>query len=453
MTFRFLTLCVSVSTLFVQGLSAAPNKAEQRLDPAEAESVTERAVRSTATVQPTETPWVYRSHLPETADEKYLRYSEAQGSSGAIGRWPTNVINWRYNDAGRPSGLVGSSQAARDLINVAMARWTSQCGVSFNYLGTSSNGPSLTTTPASFDNVNVIGWGPLAGNTTGVTGIGGTGTQITEGDIVLNNQFNPDLLSTIIHEVGHYLGLRHSDVSGAMMSGPPLTSYSGTTSLQSDDIAGCRSMFGVPASSPTIAGSISLFAGGSVPAGTTFCANPSSGVNCGSATGGTYSCTVPSGWTGTLHLQAGNTLRVAARRFTSGVTTAQTGENFVVYNADALQNSYGFFCNLDIDNNGLNEASIDGVMVMRKLVGVTGPLQTVSTSGVCAQRNTAADRVAFLADQNYDINNSGGAQPLRDGLILLRLMLGMTGTQAVAGSGLTWANVQTQLNNNCGTSF
>jgi Metallo-peptidase family M12B Reprolysin-like len=205
--------------------------------------------------------------------------------------------------------------------------------------------------------------------------------------------------------------------------------------------------------SPTISGSITLSAGGSVPAGTTICANPSSGVMCGSATGGSFSCTVPSGWAGTLHLQAGNNLRVGAKRFTAGVTTAQSGQNFTVYNADAALNSYRYFCNLDIDNNGLNEASIDGVMMMRKLLGVTGPSQTVSTSGVCAQRTSAADRVAFLADQNYDINNNAGAQPLRDGLILLRLMLGMSGAQAVVGTGLTWGNVQTQLNNNCGTSF
>jgi Metallo-peptidase family M12B Reprolysin-like len=204
---------------------------------------------------------------------------------------------------------------------------------------------------------------------------------------------------------------------------------------------------------PTISGSISLSAGGSVPAGTTICADPPSGVSCGSATGGSYSCTVPSGWTGTLHLQAGNNLRVAAKRFTSGVTTAQSGQNFTAYNADAALNSYAYLCNLDIDNNGLNEASIDGVMMMRKLLGVTGTAQTVSASGVCAQRTNASDRVAFLADQNYDINNDSFARPLRDGLILLRLMLGMTGAQAVVGTGLTWTNVQTQLNNNCGTSF
>jgi hypothetical protein len=91
--------------------------------------------------------------------------------------------------------------------------------------------------------------------------------------------------------------------------------------------------------------------------------------------------------------------------------------------------------------------------MMRKLLGVTGTSQTVATAGVCAQRTNATDQVAFLADQDYDINNNAGAQPLRDGLILLRLMLGMSGTQAVVGTGLSWSNVQTQLNNRCGTSF
>jgi Metallo-peptidase family M12B Reprolysin-like len=209
----------------------------------------------------------------------------------------------------------------------------------------------------------------------------------------------------------------------------------------------------VSGGSPGISGSITLAAGGSVPGGTTLCANPSSGVSCGAVSGNTFSCTVPSGWTGTLHLQAGNNLRVAAKRFTMGVTTLQSGEDFTVYNADAALNSYSYFCNFDIDNNGLNEAAVDGVMIVRKLAGITGTAQTVSNSGVCAQRTSASDRLAFLADQDYDINSNGGAQPLRDGLVILRLMLGMSGTQAVAGTGLSWGTLQAQINNKCGTSF
>jgi hypothetical protein len=424
---------------FAQNKSAA-----ERLDPTETHSdeVQRRSAPSRANQ-----PWVYRFHVPES-DQKFLTYGAPQGGAPAIGFWPTaNAINWRYNDSGRPSGLVASSQAALDLINLAMSRWTSQCGVRFNYLGTTTAGPSLAT-GSTFDSTNVIGWGPISGNTTGITGIGGSGTTITEADIVLNNLFNPDLQSTIIHEVGHFLGLRHSDVSNVMMSGPPLTVYSGTTTLQTDDINGCRSMFGGPtATNPTISGTAQISSGGSSVNGASICASPSSGVTCSTVNAsGAYSCTVPSGWTGTLHLQAGNLNRVAARRYAAGVTTSQSAQNFTVFGATA------FSCNLDIDNNGLNDPSIDGVMILRKLFGYPGTSQAVAASSVCAQRTSTTDKANYLGAMNYDFD-AGGAFASREGLVLLRLMLGIPGTQAVNGTGLSWAAAQSQINSFCGTAF
>jgi hypothetical protein len=393
--------------------------------------------------------WIYRFHVPgEELQRKFLTYAQPVQGSGAIGKWPTATVNWRYNDAGRPAGLVASELAARTLINNAMNQWKAVCNVNFNYQGTTTNGPTLATN-STFDSVNVIGWGPLSGNTTGITGIGGNGTSISEGDIVLNNQFNPDLASTILHEVGHFLGLRHSDVSNVMMSGPPLTSYSGVTSLRPDDIAGCVSLFGAPSgSTPSIAGTASLSSGGPIQTGTAICANPSAGVNCGTgiASNGSFSCTVPSGWTGTIHLQAGNGNRVAARRYTSGITSAQSGQDFVVYPSTA------FACNLDIDNNGLNDANTDGVMILRKLFGITGNAQLTAPSSVCAQRTNQTDMLNYLNARNYNFN-SGGLSSQQEGLILLRLMLGMTGPQAVIGTGVSWASIQAFVNSSCGTNF
>jgi hypothetical protein len=390
--------------------------------------------------------WVYRFHVPgEELQRKFLTYAQnVQG--GALGKWPTATINWRYNDAGRPGGLVASSAAALTLINNAMNRWKAVCNVSFNYLGTTTAGPTLATGSA-FDSLNVIGWGPLSGNTTGITGIGGNGTSLNEGDIVLNNQFNPDIASTILHEVGHFLGLRHSDVNNVLMSGPPLTVYSGTSSLQSDDVAGCVSLFGAPTSGPpTISGSAILSSGGSIQDGTAICASPSAGVSCGTTSGGSYSCTVPNGWTGTLHLQAGNNSRVAARRYVNGVTTAQSSQNFLAYPQNA------FACNLDIDNNGLNEPNTDGVMIMRKLFGLTGTAQLAAPSSVCAQRTNSTEMLNYLNARNYNFN-SGGISSQQEGLLLLRLMLGIPGTQAVSGTGISWASVQAFVNSACGTEF
>jgi hypothetical protein len=203
-----------------------------------------------------------------------------------------------------------------------------------------------------------------------------------------------------------------------------------------------------PAQSPnaSISGAAQLAAGGSVVDGTTLCANPPTGVSCSAVSGGAFSCAVPSGWSGTLHLQAGNTKRVAAKRFAVGVTGAQTNQNFVVLDANALA------CNLDIDNNGLNEAAIDGVMMLRKLFGIVGIEQVTTASSVCAQRTSANDALAYLAAQNYDFDG-GGVAAHREGLVLLRLMLGVSGNDAVAGTSLSWPTIQTKINTACGTSF
>lgn len=200
------------------------------------------------------------------------------------------------------------------------------------------------------------------------------------------------------------------------------------------------------AASPTLAGSIQGIA---VPNGTAICASPSAGVSCSTVSGGNYSCTVPNGWTGTLHLQAGNNNRVAARRYTSGVSSAQAGQNFTVSATSS------FACNLDIDNNGLLEGGIDGAMILRQLMGLTGNDRAISSSGACAQRTALADKASFVGAQNFDVN--GGSNPsallLRDGVILLRLMLGVPGSAAVAGTGLNWASVQSNINTACGVSF
>ncbi len=208
------------------------------------------------------------------------------------------------------------------------------------------------------------------------------------------------------------------------------------------------------APAPTISGSAQLSGGGSVANGTAVCANPSAGVVCGNVSGGNFSCTVPSGWTGTLHLQAGNTRRVAARVFSAAVTTAQSNQNFVAYNANVAALPMSFICNPDIDNNGLNDAATDGVMILRRLLGVTGDAQAVSGSGVCAQRTSASERAAFLNAQDFSLSGvAGSARATRDGLILMRLMLGIPGATAVAETELSWPTVQSELLSKCGLSF
>jgi len=200
------------------------------------------------------------------------------------------------------------------------------------------------------------------------------------------------------------------------------------------------------ASPPSISGMARLSGGAPVADGTPVCAAPAAGVTCTATVAGQYNCSVPAGWTGTLHLMAGNAFRVPARRFTTGVTAAVSGQDFAVQAAGA------FACNLDVDNNGLLETQVDGVMVVRRILGLTGTPATVAGNGACAQRTSAIDKWAFLATQSFDFDG-GGASAAREGLLLLRLMLGVPGAQAVAGTGYSWPAAQTAINSNCGTSF
>ena len=114
-------------------------------------------------------------------------------------------------------------------------------------------------------------------------------------------------------------------------------------------------------------------------------------------------------------------------------------------------------CSLDVDGNGLIEPDKDGVLILRRLLGYTGDALIAGAVGAGACRSSAHDGAGFIDAQQLDVDQSGGLRPinaLTDGLILLRTMLGLSDTAVTAGvTSQSWANVRNHLKTSCGMNL
>ena len=324
-------LTLSISLLFSCALVDAAPSSESVPSP----SVTDRA---------NDFHIILRSDSADSDDaQKYLTF----GWNG----WSGRVVHWRYNDASRPALIVASASAAVGQIQSAMSRWSAVCNIQFAYDGTTTSAASLANNAR--DGVNVIAWGTLSGNTTGVTYVGASGFAgsaftLDEADTVINSQFNPNLDSTLSHEVGHMLGLKHSNQEGAVMSGPNTapdlsTSYTSLTVLQADDIAGCQSLYGAaiggPAS-PVATSSVAALAFADTAVGSSTSGQSFTLTNTGGATL-LINSTLVSGSDFSListTCNVGSTLSpgascAATARFTPTATGARSGALTIAHNA------------------------------------------------------------------------------------------------------------------------
>jgi hypothetical protein len=178
---------------------------------------------------------------------------------GAPARWKTPIA-WRYNDAGRPQSLDIDSTTGS--ISAAAQKWMDVCRVSI------VRGDDTTSLPQNMDGSstspgeNVVGWGDL---TLGAAGSATTSAvtwdyesvdaTITEFDMTFSSTYvtGPQMLASVaLHEWGHALGLAHSNIPAAVMSGPdsvanpgvPPTPYTGLSDLTDDDKHGCLCLYG-----------------------------------------------------------------------------------------------------------------------------------------------------------------------------------------------------------------
>lgn len=124
----------------------------------------------------------------------------------------------------------------------------------------------------------------------------------------------------------------------------------------------------------------------------------------------------------------------------------------------------GTSCNVDVDGDGIFDAK-DVQMTVRRLVGLTGSAITDGfTLRACATRTTGANVATFVDGQSatasmpkpFDIDGDGVVLATTDGLMLLRVALGITGDAVVANATApgaprnTWALVRPYLVQQCG---
>jgi hypothetical protein len=203
---------------------------------------------------------LYVLTLPATAEEGARLVPKFRILYPPATRW-REPLRWWYNRADAPPPWDADTAGAVNEIRKGLEVWTAVCDVAFVYQGE-------TTTPANNrvqdprygeqpDFVNVVGWGELEGRTAGVTwawaASGPSGNELVDTDIILSTALvrsTTEMKRTGTHEWGHALGLAHSDFYGALMSGPPVTTYNNLSTLQTDDVRGCRCLYGAPAVSP-----------------------------------------------------------------------------------------------------------------------------------------------------------------------------------------------------------
>lgn len=132
---------------------------------------------------------------------------------------------------------------------------------------------------------------------------------------------------------------------------------------------------------------------------------------------------------------------------------------------------------LDLDGDGVVSPLTDGLMLSRALFGMTDstvtgnalptPLPPRATwSAIQSHMNSNCGTTFGVAtspstpNQCLDVDGDGVIRPLSDGLMLLRALLGLTGT-AVTNHALpsplppraTWSAIQAHMNSNCGMTF
>lgn len=119
-------------------------------------------------------------------------------------------------------------------------------------------------------------------------------------------------------------------------------------------------------------------------------------------------------------------------------------------------------CSLDIDGDGTVRADTDGLLLLRTLLGFSGSAVTngalgTPSAGSSLTRGTWPLIKAHVDDMRaslaLDLDGDSKVDAMREGLIFLRAMLGLSAQTTLNGLGLptsAWPTISSRLRENCG---
>ena len=164
------------------------------------------------------------------------------------GKWRDGKISWRYN----PTGIAPGADEAAILATVKRAfdAWSAVCNISAEYAGATTTTLDQTSARSEV----VLGYAALpypqaADAAPDSEDAASNYTYFTSGKIRIstsigaNIQYNPD---TLTHEIGHLLGLDHSDNPYSIMYANPYNAVPAVASytMFGDDITTCANLYG-----------------------------------------------------------------------------------------------------------------------------------------------------------------------------------------------------------------
>lgn len=129
----------------------------------------------------------------------------------------------------------------------------------------------------------------------------------------------------------------------------------------------------------------------------------------------------------------------------TGVVTDNTYRPYAVVNSA---------CSADVDGDGARMAMTDGILILRRMLGLAGAALTTGATNACAPRS-AAGIASAINLAGFDLDGDGQTRVETDGVLLLRALLGFRGDALIANAiGVnatrrTAADILGYLNSTC----